>query len=229
MSASVSLAMQVAGRGRNESSPSGAVEGVRFEGRFVIWGMTGADGPLFGEDVSLFEAEQVARVGRGPQSAHLVALRSGFALEGFATGDDSFAGHMFGRSSSKTRLRIFFDESPNGTRSFEDRSTWLKGQEVAVYRAEEFFQIDPDAGIFETRVNYTLLESTPFTFNGTTVDLADIAERMSEISLGRNVGDGPGEEIPHTEAPFANRGAGTFTERFAVGGTMVAVGEGSAS
>jgi len=27
---------------------------------------------------------------------------------------------------------------------------------------------------------------------------------------------------PHTEEPFANRGPGTFAERFAVGGTVIA-------
>ncbi len=177
MPASDSLAMHIAGQGRLEVLPPEDLEGARFEGRFVIWGITGPDGPLFGEDVSLFDADQVVAGGRGPQSAHLVAMRSGFGLEMFSTGDDTFAGHMFGRASSKTRLRIFFDERPDGTRSFDDRDSWLQGEQVAVYKAEEFFQMDGDTGIFETRVNYTLLESTPFTFKGVTVDFADIALR----------------------------------------------------
>ena len=221
MSASVSLAMQFAGQGRLEVLPEGQ-DGARFEGRFVIWGMNGADGPLFGEDVSLFDADQVAAVGRGPQSAHLVAMRSGFALESFSTGDETFAAHTFGRASSKTQLRIFFDEAPDGTRRFEDRASWLKGEQVAVFKAEEFFQADAEAGIFKTRVYYALLDSAPFTFKGITVDFADIANQMSETSLGRSPVEGPEEEIPHTEEPFANRGPGTFAERFAVGGTVVA-------
>lgn len=221
MSASVSLALQIAGQGRLEGHPPGELDGARFEGRFVIWGMTGPDGPLFGEDVSQHDADQAAAVGRGPQSAHLVALRCGLALEAFSTGDDEFVGHTFGRSSSKTRLRIFFDEAPDGTRSFSDRASFMRGEEVAVYQAEEFFQMDGDSGIFETRVNYTLLESTPFTFKGVTVDFADIARQMSEISLGRNPTEGPEEEIPHTEAPYDAGGPGTFAERFAVGGTIM--------
>lgn len=185
--------------------------------------MTGADGAVFGEDVSLHDAEQVAAVGRGPQSAHLVAMRCGVALEAFSTGDDEFAGHTFGRSSSKTRLRIVFDEQPDGTRSFGDRASFMRGEEVAVYRAEEFFQMDGETGIFETRVNYALLQSKPFTFKGVTVDFADFAPRMSEISLGRNPAEGPEEKIPHTEVPYDERGPGTFAERFAVGGTILAI------
>ena len=43
-----------------------------------------------------------------------------------------------------------------------------------------------------------------------------------KTSLGRSPVEGPEEEIPHTEEPFANRGPGTFAERFAVGGTVIA-------
>jgi len=52
--------------------------------------------------------------------------------------------------------------------------------------------------------------------------LADVARNMSELSLGRTPTEGPEEAIPHTEEPFANRGPGTFVERFAVGGTVIA-------
>ncbi len=50
------LALQIAGRGRLEGHPPGEVDGVRFEGRFVIYALADAQGPLFGEDVSLFDA-----------------------------------------------------------------------------------------------------------------------------------------------------------------------------
>lgn len=220
---SSTLAMQIAGRGRLEGHPPGNLDGARFEGRFVIWGLTGPDGPIFGEDVSLHDPDQVAAVGRGAQSAHLVAIRAGVALEGFSTGDDDFPGHMFGRSSSKTRLRIYFDESPDGTRTFEDRNSFTRGRLVAVYKAEEFFQMDGETGIFETRVNYSLLESTPFEFKGVTVDFAELAPSMAEISLGRNPTATDEEPIPHDEEPYVQGGPGTFVERFAVGGTILAV------
>lgn len=35
-----SMVMQTTGRGRLEDHPPGVVDGVRFEGRFVIWGMS---------------------------------------------------------------------------------------------------------------------------------------------------------------------------------------------
>jgi hypothetical protein len=62
--------------------------------------------------------------------------------------------------------------------------------------------MDGEAGIFETRVYYALLDSAPFTFKGITVDLADIAKQMSETSLGRTPVEGLEEEIPHTEEPL---------------------------
>lgn len=106
---SARLAMHYTGRGRLEGHPPGEVDGVRFEGRFVIYGITGEKGPVFGEDVSLFEPDAVAKYGRGPQSAQFVAVRSGYTLEGFVTGDDDFPGYQIGRSSSATRLRIYYD------------------------------------------------------------------------------------------------------------------------
>jgi hypothetical protein len=224
-SISARLALQFAGRGRLEGHPPGDIDGARFEGRFVIYGMTGIDGPVFGEDVSLFDPDRVASHGRGPQSAHFVAVRSGFALEGFDTGDKEFTGHTIGRSSSQTRLRIFFDGQPDGTRGFEDRASFFRGELVATYKAEEFFQINPRAGVFDTRVNYTLLESTPFTFKGCTVDFSELAPRLAELSHGHNPEDDPDPEpIPHDEPPFNNRGPGEFAQRFPVGGALLAAG-----
>lgn len=219
------MAMQFAGRGRLEGHPPGELDGVRFEGRFVIYSMTGEKGPVFGEDVSLFDREAVTRHGRGPQSAHLVAVRSGYAIEGFDTGDEDFVGFTIGRTSSNTRLRIYFDPAPDGARHFEDRASFQRGELVATYQAEEFFQINPRAGVFDTRVNYTLLDSTPFTFLGHTIDLADVATRMVEKSHGNNPEDDPQPEpIPHEEEPFTNRGPGVFAQRFPVGGALVAAG-----
>lgn len=216
------LVLQVAGRGRLEGHPPGNVDGARFEGRFVIFGAFGKDGPLFGEDVSLFNADAVTAHGRGPQSAHLVAVRSGYALEGFSTGaDEAFPGHMIGRSSSATRLRVYFDASPDGSRSFDDRASFMKGTLVATYKAEEYFQINPLSGTFVTRVNYTLLDSEPFTLHGVTADLGALYPTMVEHSHGQNPAPDPSpEEIPD-EAPFAHR-PGTFADRFAVGGTIFA-------
>src|SRR5262245_15856461 len=98
--------MQIAGRGRLEAHPPGIVDGARFEGRFVVYSVTGADGPLFGADVSLFEPKAVAAHGRGPRSAHIVAVRSGYVLEGFETSTDDLVGHTIGRTAASTCLRI---------------------------------------------------------------------------------------------------------------------------
>lgn len=219
----VRLVLQLAGRGRLEGHPPGNVDGARFEGRFVIFGAFGENGPLFGEDVSLFDQKVVASHGRGPQSAHLVAVRSGYAMEGFGTGTgDDFPGHVFGRTSSATRLRVFFDPSPDGARSFDDRQSFMKGSLVATYKAEEYFQINPRSGTFVTRVNYSILDSEPFTSNGVTADLGGLFPTMVEHSHGQNPEPDPNPETIPDEEPFVHGGAGTFADRFAVGGTVFA-------
>lgn len=215
------LAMQIAGRGRLEGHPPGEVDGARFEGRFVIWALTGEKGPVFGEDVSLFDAAAVAEHGRGPQSAHLVAMRSGTVLEGFVTGDDTIDGHTIGRTMGCTRLRIFYDAAPDGTRTFTDRASFMKGELVATYQAEEYFQINPRAGVFDTRVNYTLLDSQPFTHEGVTVDFAELAATMSELSHGHNPEPDPNPE-PVPEGDEFVGGPGVFADHFPVGGTVLA-------
>lgn len=220
----IRLALQIAGQGRLEGHPPGNVDGARFEGRFVIYSMMGPKGQLFGEDVSLFDAECVARYGRGPQSAHFVAVRSGFALEGFTTGDASMEGHTIGRSSARTRLRIYYDAKPDGSRRFGERGSFLAGTLVATYQAEEFFQIDPRAGVFDTRVSYTILESAPFTHAGETVDFARIAPQLAELSHGHNPEPDPEPEPIPAEEPFTDRGPGVFAERFVVGGAILAAG-----
>lgn len=130
------LAMQIAGRGRLEGHPPGKVDGVRFEGRFVIYSLAGEKGQVFGEDVSLFCADAVKEHGRGPQSAHLVAIRSGVVLEGFVTGDETIEGNTIGRTSARTRLRIYYDAAPDGSRRFNDRESFLRGELVATYQAD---------------------------------------------------------------------------------------------
>lgn len=219
------LTMQIAGQGRLENHPPGILDGARFEGRFVIWGLSGPGGPLFGEDVSLFHSELVHRLGRGAQSAQLVAVRSGDALEGFSTGEDQYDAHVYGRASSRTRLQVFFDATPDGSRSFSDRQAFTQGELVATYRAEEHFQMDVRAEVFATQVLYRLEDSRPFTHHGVTVDFAAIAPAMLEHSHGHNPEPMPNpERIPHAEPPFARRGPGDFTERFAVGGIITALG-----
>jgi hypothetical protein len=216
------LALQIAGKGRLEAHPPGVVEGVRFEGRFVIYALTGSDGPVFGHDVSLFDPDAVLRYGRGPQSAHFVCVRSGYVLEGFNTGTANLEGHMIGRTSGDTRLRIFYDRNPDGGRAFDDRASFLEGELVATYQAEEYFQIDGRAGVFDTRVNYRLLESAPFEFNGITADFSDLAPTMEELSHGHAPETDPDPEIIPAEAPFLNRGPGVFANHFPVGGAILA-------
>lgn len=218
---STRLALQIAGRGRLEGHPPGELDGVRFEGRFVIYALADENGPLFGEDVSLFDHRAVAEHGRGPQSAHLVAVRSGFLLEGFVTGDETIEGTTIGRSSSQTRLRVYYDAAPDGSRRYENRRTFMTGELVATYRAEEYFQMDSRAGVFDTRVNYTLLSSTPFEHGGVVVDFADVAPAMVELSHGHNPEPDPSpEEIP-MEEPFLGGGPGVFADHFPVGGAIL--------
>jgi hypothetical protein len=219
----VRLALQIAGRGRLEGHPPGQVDGARFEGRFVIFAMTAADGPVFGEDVSLFDDVCVQRFGRGPQSAHFVAMRSGYVLEGFDTGSGDFIGNTIGRTSSETRFRIYYDAQPDGSRSFDDRKSFMNGTLVATYQAEEYFQINPRAGVFDTRVNYRLVDSAPFTHRGQTMDFADFAPRMAEMSHGNNPEPDPNPEAIPNEAPFTNRAPGVFADRFPLGGSILAV------
>lgn len=218
------LVMQFAGRGRLEGHPPGEVDGARFEGRFVIWAMSDGNGPLFGPEISLFDSNLVDKVGRGAQSAHLVAVRSGITMEGFVTDEGpDFIGHTYGRTSISTRLRVYFDATPDGTRHFDDRAAFTKGDLVATYEAEEFFQINPRAGVFDTRVNYSILSSAPFTFQGKTVDLGQLYPRMVEASHGHNPEPDPNPEPIPDEAPFNETGPGTFANRFPVGGSLFAV------
>src|SRR5919112_2662536 len=130
------LAMQIGGRGFLEAHPPNDVTGARFEGRFVIYSMMSHGSPVFGDDVSLFERDGAAQHGLGPGSAHFIAMRSGFGLESFHTGDDEFVGHLYARTSARTRLRIYFDAAPDGSRSFEDRDSFTRGRLIATYRAE---------------------------------------------------------------------------------------------
>lgn len=216
--------MQFGGRGRLEEHPPGVVDGARFEGRFVIFALADQDGAVFGPDVSLFDSALVERLGRGAQSAHLVAVRSGITLEGFVTDEgDDFVGHVYGRSSLETRMRIYFDPAPDGSRHFDDRQAFTSGELVATYQAEEYFQINPRAGVFDTRVSYSLISSAPFTFKGKTVDLGKMYPRLVEISHGNNPEPDPNPEPIPDEAPFSYREPGVFANRFPVGGSLFVV------
>lgn len=215
--------MQVVGIGRMESHPPGVVDGTRFEGRFVIYALNGAEGPLFGTDVPLFDADAVAAHGRGPQSAHLVSLRSGSVLEGFVTASGDMAGHTVGRTAAGTVLRVYFDARPDGTRSFDDRASFQRGELVATYAAEEFFQIDARAEVFDTRVNYSILDSKPFTYAGVTVDLGEVAPRLVELSHGHLPETNPNPEIIPNEEPFLTKGPGVFASHFPIGGAILSV------
>jgi hypothetical protein len=129
------LAMQIGGRGFLEAHPPNDVTGARFEGRFVIYSMMGHGVLMFGDDMSLFARDCATQQGLGPGSAHFVAMRGGFALESFHTGDDEFVGHLYARTTARTHLRIYFDPAPDGSRSFEDRDFFTRGHLIVTYRA----------------------------------------------------------------------------------------------
>jgi len=218
------LAIQVVGRGRMEEHPPGQPDGARYEGRFVIYAMADETGPMFGGDVSLFDAGCVAKFGRGPQSAHFVAVRSGYTLEGSDTSSSDLVGQMIGRGSMNSRWKVYFDPSPDGSRDFDDRASFTRGELVATYSAEEFFQVNTRAEVFDTRVDYVMLESKPFEFMGRSVDLAEIAPRMTELSHAHLPEPDPNPETIPDEEPFTHRGPGVFANHFPVGGTVIAVG-----
>lgn len=225
MSDAAGVAIQIAGQGRIEEHPPGVLDGVRFEGRFSIFGIDARDGAVFGHDVSLFDPECVEAHGRGPQCAHFVAVRSGSVLEAFSTGDGpDFPGHLVGRTTTDTRLRIFFDPNPDGSRNYNDRNSFVDGDAIVTYLAQEYFGMDAEGGVFDTRVAYTLEGSEPVTFNGRTVDLGKLFPRLTELSHGHNPEPAPdAEPIPNREPWFSGRGAGNFVSRFTVNGTMLAV------
>lgn len=219
------MVMQLAGRGHMEAHPPGDVAGTRYEGRFVIFSMDDGAGQVFGDDTSLFDESCVKHYGRGPQCAHFVAVRSGYILQGFETGDATFTGNTVGRTASSSRVRIYYDAHPDGTRSYDNGASFETGTEIATYRADETFSIDPRGGVFDTRVDLRLLNSQTFTYEGHRVNLAQIATHMTEFDHGHNPEPDPNPEpIPYQEPWFTNRGPGVFANRFPVGGDIIAVG-----
>lgn len=232
------MAMQVAGRGRIEA-PDGldshgtfAVDGARFQGRFVIYSIDGDGEPIFGNEASLFDADCVAKFGRGPQCAHFVAVLNGMILEAFDTGEPGFVGHLVGRTGPTDappkqgeRLRIFFDPHPDGTRNFEDLRSFERGEVIARYKVSEFFQVDLRAAIFNSRGNYFLVESKPVTFNGRTVNFNDIAPRITQIWHAHMPEPDPDPDpIPTDQEPYGPKGPGKFDLRFPIGGMLMSSG-----
>lgn len=232
------MAMQVGGRGRIESpgglDPHGtfAVDGARFQGRFVIYSIDGDGAPIFGNDVSLFDSNCVAKFGRGPQCAHFVGVLNGRILEAFDTGEPGFVGHLVGRTGPTDgppkrgeRLRIFFDPHPDGTRNFENLASFEKGDIIARYKVSEFFQIDLRAAIFNSRGNYSLIESKPVTFGGRTVDFKDVAPRITQIWHAHMPEPDPDPDpIPTDQEPYGDKGPGQFDLRFPIGGMLMNAG-----
>jgi hypothetical protein len=232
------MAMQVAGRGRIEA-PNGLqphntldFDGARFQGRFVIYSIDGDGEPVFGNDSSLFDRDCVAKFGRGPQCAHFVGVLNGMVLEAFDTGEPGFVGHLVGRTGPTNgppdpgeRLRIFFDPHPDGTRNFENLASFERGEIIARYKVSEFFQVDARAAIFNSRGNYYLIESKPVTFNGRTVDFADIAARVTQIWHAHMPESDPEPDpIPTDQEPYGSKGAGKFDLRFPIGGMLLNAG-----
>lgn len=232
------MAMQVGGRGRIEKpkgvDPHGtfAVDGVRFQGRFVVYSIDGDGEPIFGSDNSLFDDHCVARFGRGPQCAHFVAVLNGMVTEAFDTGDQNFVGHIVGRTGPTDgppkqgeRLRIFFDPQPDGKRTFENLASFERGEVIARYKVSEFFQFDLRAGIFNSRGNYSLIESKPVTYAGRTIDFKDIAPRITQIWHARQPEPDPEPDpIPIDQEPYGSKGPGQFDLRFPIGGMLMNAG-----
>jgi hypothetical protein len=214
------LTMQIAGRGRIEGPDAGS----RFQGRFVIWSLEGREESVLGPDVSLFDGSCAAQFGRGAQCAHLVAVLNGFVLETFDTSSLDFLGHTALRTSATERLRIFFDPAPNGTRDFENLASFEVGEVVATYKVREFITVDVPLRLGISRNALELLESKPFTLGGVTVDLKNVAPRLTGVLHTRFPEPDPiPDPVPVDEPPFGFKGPGIFYLRFAVSGFLVAV------
>jgi hypothetical protein len=218
------LGMQVAGCASFAQRSLGSDDTTnRFAVRSLIFALSDRDGPVFGPDVSLFDPRAAAQHGRGPQSAHFFAVWSGSVLESFATDSgDAGQNHIFARTSATTRLRIYFDPQPNGTRSFGDGGMFTTGAPVAVYAGEGYFQMDRLDETLDIRANYAILESTPMTFNGVTVDLGALYPRMVEVSRGRESAlRDPSEDADAPSPARCRDGIPSF--RFSTGGTLFAL------
>jgi hypothetical protein len=123
------------------------------------------------------------------------------------------------------RLRIFFDPHPDGTRNFENLASFERGEVIARYKVSEFFQADFRATVFNSRGNYSLIESKPVTFAGRTVDFKDIAPRITQIWHAHLPDRDPQPDpIPTDQEPYAAKGPGTFDLRFPIGGMLMSAG-----
>lgn len=100
----------------------------------------------------------------------------------------------------------------------------MRGTLVSTYSAEEYFQVNTRAEVFDTRVDYVLLDSEPFEFMNRRVDLAEVAPRMTELSHAHLPEPDPDPEIIPDETPFSHSGPGVFANHFPVGGTILATG-----
>jgi hypothetical protein len=115
---------------------------------------------------------------------------------------------MVGRGSVNSRWKVYFDPSPDGSQDFDDRTSFIRGGVVATYSAEEFFQVNTRAEVFDTRVDYVILDSKPFEFMGRRIDLAEIAPRLTEFSHAHLPEPDPDPEIIPDEEPFKRGGPG---------------------
>src|SRR5206468_340884 len=118
---------------------------------------------------------------RGVQCAHLVVVGNAYVLETFDTSSPDLVGHDAFRLAGEV-WRIYFDPAPNGTRSFEDLASFEKGDPVAVYKVREFATADPVADLVLARNDQELINSTPFTLKGVTVDFKNVAPRLMGLA-----------------------------------------------
>lgn len=216
--------MQVAGVGQLE----GTNVGDRFQGRFVVFSVDGADESIFGKDASLFDANCVAAHGPGVQCANLIGILNGSLLEAFATSAPGFDGHLAVRTSAEEQFRIVFHAAPDGTANFDDLAALEAGQVVAVYKVREYITLDLKTQVFLSRSAFEIQESTRFTFNGVTTDFKRIAPRLTMVANGRMPEPrAPASPlpIPIDEPAFGGKGPGFFVARYPVSGFFMAVGK----
>jgi hypothetical protein len=166
--------MQMSGQGFGEGLQAGA----RAQARLFIWSLEGPDQSILGPDVPLFEPGCVAKFGEGVQCAYFPVLGNAVFGEYFDTSTPDLPGDTVIRFASNETWRIFFDPTPDGSRTYENLASFEKGSPVAVYSVREFITADVVSNFIWPRNVLKLVSSTPLTLNGVAIDFGKIAPRV---------------------------------------------------
>jgi hypothetical protein len=213
--------MQISGQGFTEGNQAGD----RAQARLFIWSLEGATQSILGPDVPLFEPGCVAKFGEGVQCAYFPVVANAVFAEYFDTSTADLPGDTAIRFASNETWRIFFDPTPDGTRTYDDLASFEKGKPIAFYSAREWITADAQSNFVMPRNILNLVSSTPVVLNGVTIDFAKVAPRVMGMGHAHSLTPlTPPEPIPTNEPPFGSKGPGFFVLHDALSGTFQAVG-----